>query len=104
MSKFTAAELVEFYQKVADGGVIEVSHADNVWRTTDVTGPSPVCFKKHWRIKPAKKHDHIEELQELVATIRNDGELTDIVLHNVCVALEDFVDTVRMEIRDDDWS
>jgi len=33
MSKFTAAQLVEFYQKVADGGVIEVSHADNVWRS-----------------------------------------------------------------------
>jgi len=55
MSKFTAADLVEFYQKVADGGVIEVSHADNVWRTTDITGPSPVCLQKHWRIKPAKK-------------------------------------------------
>ena len=50
------------------------------------------------------KHDHIEELQELVATIRNEGELTDIVLYNVCVALEGFIDTIKMEIRDDDWS
>jgi len=50
------------------------------------------------------KHDHIKELQELVATIRNEGELTDIVLYNVCVALEDFIDTIRMGIRDDDWS
>ena len=50
------------------------------------------------------KHDHIEELQELVATIRNEGELTDIVLYNVCVALEGLIDTIKMEIRDDDWS
>jgi len=50
------------------------------------------------------KHDHIEELQGLVAIVRNEGELTDIVLYNVCVALEDFIDTIKMEIRDDDWS
>ena len=63
------------------------------------------CSKGRYTEEPEmSKHDHIEELQKLVATIRDDGELTDIVLYNVCVALEDFIDTIKMEIRDDDWS
>ena len=55
MSKFTAAQLVEFYQKVADGGVIEVSNMDGSWHTTTTLGPSLAGDNNVWRIKPAKK-------------------------------------------------
>ena len=55
MSKFTAAQLVEFYQKVVDGGVIEVSNMDGSWHTTTTLGPSLAGDNNVWRIKPAKK-------------------------------------------------
>jgi len=103
MSKFTASQLVELANDIYEGA--ELEHlTDSGWTTLGTKAETVDALLHSWRIKPANKHDHIEELQELVATIRNDGELTDIVLYNVCAALEDFIDTIRMEIRDDDWS
>jgi len=66
MSKFTAAELVEFYQKVADGGEIEVNDRDSTWKEA-FGNDSPCLFSDTltWRIKPAKK---IIDLQPLIAS------------------------------------
>ena len=54
MSKFTAEELVEFYQKVADGSCAEVSHEGKQWDTA-FGGPNLYSNKENWRIKPAQK-------------------------------------------------
>lgn len=53
MSKFTAAELVEFYQKVADGGKPQCGSSDCPWYDHS-GGPTPASHVEHWRIKPAK--------------------------------------------------
>ena len=57
MSKFTAAELVEFYQKVADGGVMECVDHDGIFRAFRSSDFGPVLGGNvdRWRIKPAKK-------------------------------------------------
>jgi len=55
MSKFTAAELVEFYQKVDDGGVIQVNGDEDGWYSVTTSGPTVGSYKGYWRIKPAKK-------------------------------------------------
>ena len=55
MNKFTAQELSDFYQKLADGGEIDYrllrkdcfGHSEN--------GPHMGCSKDVWRIKPTKK-------------------------------------------------
>jgi len=54
MSKFTAAELVEFYQKVADGGEMECVREDDSYMISHY-GPHLGSLTDQWRIKPAKK-------------------------------------------------
>ena len=53
---FTAQELSNFYQKVADGGEAEFNKGITIedWRITDY-GPSNGSVRQDWRIKPAKK-------------------------------------------------
>ena len=53
MSKFTAAQLVEFYQKVADGGAMEVERGLS-WVTVN-EGPCNGSKYSVWRIKQTKK-------------------------------------------------
>ena len=55
MNTFTAAELVEFYQKVDDGGVIEVNWDEDGWHSVTTSGPTVGSYKGCWRINPAKK-------------------------------------------------
>ena len=55
MSKFTAQELADFYQKVADGGEAEYKvHTKGVWITA-ACGPSLRCLTKQYRIKPTEQ-------------------------------------------------
>jgi hypothetical protein len=55
MNTFTAQELSDFYQKVADGGEAEYKvHIKGVWITA-AGGPNLNSLTKEWRIKPAKK-------------------------------------------------
>jgi len=53
---FTAQELADFYQKVADGGEAEFNKGITIkdWRITDY-GPSNGSVRQDWRIKPTKK-------------------------------------------------
>mgnify|MGYP000291785396 CR=1 FL=1 len=55
MSKFTAAELVEFYQKVADGGVMSLKKGFDDEPQNNYVGPNMTSPVEYWRIKPAKK-------------------------------------------------
>ena len=64
MSKFTAAGLVVFYQKVADGGVMEVVDPRGSWYPC-ASGPTLMQNNREWRIKPAKK---IIDLEPLIAS------------------------------------
>ena len=60
MNTFTAQELSDFYQKVADGGEIQTyvrrsSDSKPEW-IDSVYGPRPNCLEfRYWRIKPTKK-------------------------------------------------
>ena len=57
---FTAQELADFYQKVADGGEIQTfvrrsSDSKPEW-IDSVYGPRPNCLEsRYWRIKPTQK-------------------------------------------------
>tara|TARA_B110000091_G_C13726464_1_gene437071 strand:+ start:108 stop:680 length:573 start_codon:yes stop_codon:yes gene_type:complete len=55
---FTAQELVEFYQKVEDGYIIEYKSGrlsnSPLWQT-EPNGPNLKCRKDNWRIKSTKK-------------------------------------------------
>ena len=57
---FTAQELADFYQKVADGGEIQTYLRESLdskpeW-VDSMYGPRPNCLEsRYWRIKPAKK-------------------------------------------------
>jgi len=55
MSKFTAAQLVEFYQKVADGGVMSLKKGFDDEPQNNYVGPNMTSPVEYWRIKPAKK-------------------------------------------------
>ena len=54
---FTAKELADFYQKVADGGEAEfrVNSTAKGWEKSDLVSPSLCSYRQDWRIKPAKK-------------------------------------------------
>ena len=56
MKTFTAQELSDFYQKVADGGEISY-HSHNLWVLCpcNTRGPKIGSPKDVWRIKPTKK-------------------------------------------------
>ena len=54
MNTFTAQELSDFYQKVADGGEIQTKFTDSTWESI-TNGPSITSSKSLWRIKPTKK-------------------------------------------------
>jgi len=68
MSKFTAAKLVEFYQKVADGGVMEFLISSGEEYLAHPKGPTFADNTEHWRIKPAKKKKKIIDLEPLIAS------------------------------------
>ena len=54
---FTAQELADFYQKVADGGEIETCFGKpvcSIWHST-TCGPHIESYTSCWRIKPTKK-------------------------------------------------
>ena len=53
MNKFTAQELVAFYQKVADGGEIEFNYV-RLWQAIS-EGPTLGSSTDNWRIKPTNK-------------------------------------------------
>ena len=54
MNTFTAQELSDFYQKVADGGEIQTFFTDSTWESvTNV--PSITSSRSLWRIKPTQK-------------------------------------------------
>jgi len=55
MSKFTAAELVEFYQEVADGAEMLLDGKPRLWAYAYDDGPNLLSDTERWRIKPAKK-------------------------------------------------
>jgi len=57
MSKFTAAQLVEFYQKVVDGGEMSLKRSGNVttFQEDNICGPNLTSYSEIWSIKPAKK-------------------------------------------------
>ena len=55
MSKFTAAQLVEFYQKVADGGVMSLKKGFDDEPQNNYVGPNMTSPVEYWRIKPVKK-------------------------------------------------
>ena len=54
MKTFTAQELADFYQKVADGGVTQLK-IDGEWSNLFVGGPSIGSSKDVWRIKPTEQ-------------------------------------------------
>tara|TARA_R110002126_G_scaffold281182_1_gene428879 strand:+ start:39 stop:560 length:522 start_codon:yes stop_codon:yes gene_type:complete len=54
MNTFTAQELADFYQKVADGGEIEYVH-EGAHKFMTKAGPDLSGYLDHWRIKPTKK-------------------------------------------------
>ena len=78
MNTFTAQELADFYQKVADGGEIqtylrESLDSDPEW-VDSVYGPRPNCLEpRYWRIKPTQK---VIDLSVLIGS-RIDCEFTD---------------------------
>ena len=51
---FTAQELADFFQKVADGGEAQLK-IDGEWSNLFVGGPSLGSSNAKWRIKPTKK-------------------------------------------------
>ena len=56
MDKFTAADLVAFYQKVADGGEVQMySETGAVWFTTKELSPHLGGCRSEWRVRPTKK-------------------------------------------------
>tara|TARA_R110000737_G_scaffold230712_3_gene244231 strand:- start:1595 stop:2122 length:528 start_codon:yes stop_codon:yes gene_type:complete len=56
MNTFTAQELADFYQKVADGGEIQYLGSSKEGEWLDAFGgPGIECNRDQWRIKPAKK-------------------------------------------------
>ena len=53
---FTAQELADFYQQVADGGEAEFrNHPTEQWSIRTSFSPSLSSIHQNWRIKPAKK-------------------------------------------------
>ena len=55
-NNFTAQELADFYQKVADGGEAEFFDTLNKqWFVCSSGGPIQFSIRQNWRIKPAKK-------------------------------------------------
>jgi hypothetical protein len=52
---FTAQELVDFYQQVADGGEAEYRNCLNKQWLGSSGGPNQCSIRQNWRIKPAKK-------------------------------------------------
>jgi hypothetical protein len=55
-NKFTAQELADFYQQVADGGEAEFrNHPTEQWSIRTSFSPSLSSIHQNWRIKPAKK-------------------------------------------------
>tara|TARA_R110002124_G_scaffold29923_1_gene103566 strand:+ start:93 stop:641 length:549 start_codon:yes stop_codon:yes gene_type:complete len=54
MNTFTAQELADFFQKVADGGEAQLK-IDGEWSNLFVGGPAIGSSKDIWRIKPTKK-------------------------------------------------
>jgi hypothetical protein len=54
MDTFTAQELADFYQKVADGGEIEYLY-EGAHKFMIKAGPDLSGYLEHWRIKPTKK-------------------------------------------------
>ena len=57
MSKFTAEDLVVFYQKVADGGCLQAN--SGVWHRgweDQIWGPNLNSDTYQWRIKPVNEH------------------------------------------------
>ena len=55
MNTFTAQELADFYQKVADGGEIDYTLMPKDCFGHPENGPHMGCSKDVWRIKPTKK-------------------------------------------------
>ena len=55
MNTFTAKELADFYQKVADGGEIEYKLLPKDCFGYPENGPHMGCSKDAWRIKPTNK-------------------------------------------------
>ena len=55
MNTFTAQELADFYQKVADGGEIDYTLMPKDCFGHPENGPHMGCSKDMWRIKPTKK-------------------------------------------------
>ena len=55
MSTFTAQELADFYQQVADGGEIELNGGYGIGYVTNLAGPDMLSQSLVWRIKPKKK-------------------------------------------------
>ena len=51
---FTAQELADFYQKVADGGEIQTKFTDSTWESI-TNGPSITSSRNLWRIKPTQQ-------------------------------------------------
>ena len=51
---FTAQELADFYQKVADGSEVEYLGAKRLWQR-NLMGPDMHTEKRLWRIKPTQK-------------------------------------------------
>jgi hypothetical protein len=54
MNTFTAQELADCYQKVADGGVLQVSTQNTRYVDAQI-GPNLSSDTSQWRIKPTKK-------------------------------------------------
>ena len=57
MNTFTAQELADFYQKVADGGEIETCFTkpmSSIWHSTTCS-PHIESYTSNWRIKPTHK-------------------------------------------------
>ena len=52
---FTAQELADFYQQVADGGEAEYRNCLNKQWLGSSGGPNQCSIRQNWRIKPAKK-------------------------------------------------
>ena len=55
MNTFTAQELADFYQQVADGGEMELEGGYGIGRVTNLNGPNMYSLTNKWRIKPKKK-------------------------------------------------
>ena len=72
---FTAQELADFYQKVADGRQVQYRpYTKAPWRSQETpNGPSLKCRDDNWRIKPTKK---VIDLSVLIDS-QIDCEFTD---------------------------